>query len=144
MAIPDRLTTTVSTEGHVILPQAIRRALRWEAGMRLVVEPTRDGVELKPLPAFVETRPEDVFGSLAWKGEPKSLAAMEAGALEEAKRHDGGGRRQSDYCPRTAGSTSAANRSAAACASGFAAAKFGPMTANFSIPSSTRSPSPPI
>lgn len=90
MATPDRLTTTVSTKGQVILPQAIRRALRWEAGMRLVVEPTQEGVELKPLPAFVETRPEDVFGSLAWEGEPKSLAEMEAGVLEEAKRRDAG------------------------------------------------------
>lgn len=90
MAIPDRLTTTVSAEGLVILPQAIRRALRWEAGMRLLVEPTRDGVELKPLPAFVETRPEDVFGSLEWKGEPKSLTEMETGALEEAKRREAG------------------------------------------------------
>ncbi len=86
MAVPEQLTTTVSTKGQVILPKAIRRALRWGAGTRLVVENTPDGVVLKPEPAFVATRPEDVFGCLAGNGPPKSLADMEAGILEEAKR----------------------------------------------------------
>ena len=86
MSVPERLTTTISTKGQVILPKAIRRALRWEAGMRLVVENTLEGVLLKPMPVFVETRPEDVFGRLACNGAPKSLAEMEAGVLAEAKR----------------------------------------------------------
>ena len=82
----ETLTTTVSTKGQVILPKALRRALRWEAGMRLTVENTPDGVLLKPLPAFSETRPEDVYGRLASSGAPKSLAEMEAGVLAEARR----------------------------------------------------------
>ena len=90
MSTPERLTTTVSTKGQVILPKAIRRALRWEAGMRLVVENTPEGVLLKPLPAFAETRSEDVFGRLACDGAPKSLADMEAGVLAEAKRRHAG------------------------------------------------------
>ena len=90
MPIPERLTTTVSTKGQVILPKAIRQALRWEAGMQLVVENTSEGVLLKPLPAFAETRPEDVFGSLARDGAPKSLADMDAGVLAEAKRRHAG------------------------------------------------------
>ena len=65
MSAPERLTTTVSSKGQVVLPKAIRRALRWEAGMRLVIENTPEGVLLKALPAFAETRPEDVFGRLA-------------------------------------------------------------------------------
>ena len=90
MSTPERLTTTVSTKGQVILPKAIRRALRWEAGMQLVVENTPEGVLLKPLPAFAETLPEDVFGRLACDGAPKSLADMEAGVLAEAKRRHAG------------------------------------------------------
>ena len=90
MTVPERLTTTVSTKGQVILPKAIRRALRWEAGMRLVVENTLEGVLLKPMPVFVETRTEDVFGRLACNGAPKSLAEMEAGVLAEAKRRHAG------------------------------------------------------
>ncbi len=90
MSVPERLTTTISTKGQVILPKAIRRALRWEAGMRLVVENTLEGVLLKPMPVFVETRTEDVFGRLACNGAPKSLAEMEAGVLAEAKRRHAG------------------------------------------------------
>ena len=80
------LTTTVSTKGQVILPKALRQALHWEAGTRLTVESTPDGVLLKPRPAFPETRPEDVYGRLAPRGAPKSLAEMEAGVLREARR----------------------------------------------------------
>ena len=92
MWVPERLTTTVSTKGHVILPKAIRRSLGWEAGMRLVVESTAEGVLLRPEPVFAETRPENVFGRLAGKGAAKSLAEMEAGILAEARRrHRAGG-----------------------------------------------------
>ena len=90
MSVPERLTTTISTKGQVILPKAIRRALRWEAGMRLVVENTIEGVLLKPMPVFVEARTEDLFGRLACNGAPKSLAEMEAGVLAEAKRRHAG------------------------------------------------------
>ena len=90
MSVPERLTTTISTKGQVILPKAIRRALRWEAGMRLVVENTLEGVLLKPMPVFVEAGPEEVFGRLACNSAPKSLAEMEAGVLAEAKRRHAG------------------------------------------------------
>ncbi len=88
--MPERLTTTLSTKGRVVLAKAIRRALRWEAGTRLVVESTPEGVLLKPLPAFAETRPEDVFGCLACDGAPRSLADMDAGVLAEARRRSRG------------------------------------------------------
>ena len=86
MSISERLTTTVSTRGQVVLPKAIRRALRWEAGTRLAVENTPEGVLLKPAPVFSGSRPADVFGCLAGDGPPKSLAEMEAGVLAEARR----------------------------------------------------------
>ena len=90
MQVLEALTTVVSTKGQVILPKAIRRALRWETGTRLMVESTPDGVLLKPLPEFPETRPEDVYGRLAFRGAPKSLAEMEAGVLTEARRRHAG------------------------------------------------------
>jgi len=86
MAATDKLTTTVSTKGQVILPSAIRQRREWSAGTRLTVEETEDGVLLKPAPAFAETQPEAVFGALPYKGKPKSLAEMDAGVLAEAKR----------------------------------------------------------
>ena len=86
MAAPEKLTTTVSTKGQVILPKEIRRQRRWGAGTRLVIEDTPDGVLLKALPLFPETRPEDVFASLPHDGPPKSLEDMQAGILAEARR----------------------------------------------------------
>ena len=90
MPMSERLTITVSTKGRILLPKVIRRALRWEAGMRLIVENTPEGVLLRPEPAFEETRPEDVFGSLVCNGEPRSPAEMDAGVLAEAKRRHAG------------------------------------------------------
>lgn len=91
MTVSQRLTTTVSTKGQVILPKAIRRALHWEAGTRLVVESTPEGVLLKPARVFAETRPDDVFGRLACDGPPRSLEEMEAGVVAEARRRHAGG-----------------------------------------------------
>jgi AbrB family looped-hinge helix DNA binding protein len=81
-----RLTTRVSTKGHVILPKAIRQQRRWKPGTRLVVENTPDGVLLKAAPLFAPTLPEDVYGSLPLPRAPKTLEEMEAGIVAEAKR----------------------------------------------------------
>jgi AbrB family looped-hinge helix DNA binding protein len=86
MATPERLTTTVSTKGQVILPKTIRDQRHWGAGMRLVVEGTADGVLLRAAPIFAPTRPEEVFASLPHDGTPKSLAEMDSGIAAETKR----------------------------------------------------------
>ena len=86
MAGAEKSTTTVSTKGQVILPKAIRQRRAWDAGTRLVVEETPEGVLLRPAPAFAETRPQDVFASLSYSGKPKTLEEMEAGILAEARR----------------------------------------------------------
>ncbi|MCP9231579.1 AbrB/MazE/SpoVT family DNA-binding domain-containing protein [Mesorhizobium sp. M0904] len=86
MAAAEKLVTTVSTKGQVILPSSIRKRREWDAGTRLLVEDTPEGVLLKPAPVFAETRPEDVFGSLRYSGRPKTLEEMDAGVLAEARR----------------------------------------------------------
>jgi AbrB family looped-hinge helix DNA binding protein len=86
MADPEKLTTIVSTKGQVILPETIRRQRRWDAGTRLLVEDTPDGVPLKSDSAFARRRPEDVFASLPYSGAPKTIEDMEAGIVAEAKR----------------------------------------------------------
>ena len=84
-------TTTLSTKGQVILPKPIREALGWDAGARLIVERTPEGVLLKPVSSFPGTHPDDVFGCLDFDGAPKSLAEMEAGIMAEARRRHAGG-----------------------------------------------------
>jgi AbrB family looped-hinge helix DNA binding protein len=86
MSAKRKLTTTVSTKGQVILPKAIREQRRWPAGTELIVEDSPDGVLLKQKPVFAPTRPEDVFGSLRYRGPAKSIAEMDAGIATEAKR----------------------------------------------------------
>lgn len=89
MAATDKLTTIVSTKGQVILPSSVRRRREWKAGTRLTVEETSEGVLLKPAPAFDATRPEQVFGVLAYRGKPKTLEEMDESVLAEARRrHD--------------------------------------------------------
>ena len=86
-------TTTVSTKGQVILPKAIRDLLHWDSGTRLAVRHTADGVLLTRLSgAFAPTRPDDVFGCLAYDGEPKSVEQMDAGIAAEARRRHASGR----------------------------------------------------
>ncbi|WP_158742919.1 AbrB/MazE/SpoVT family DNA-binding domain-containing protein [Acidisphaera sp. L21] len=81
------LTTTVSTKGQVILPKAVRDRLHWDAGTRLVVEHTADGVLLRPLvDVFAPTRSEDVFGCLHYAGPAKSVEEMDAGVQQEVKQ----------------------------------------------------------
>jgi AbrB family looped-hinge helix DNA binding protein len=87
MPSPERVTTIISTKGQVILPKAIRQQWRWGAGTRLMVENTEEGVLLRPASLFPETRSDEVFAILAYRGKPKSLEDMEAGILAEAKRH---------------------------------------------------------
>jgi AbrB family looped-hinge helix DNA binding protein len=86
MSAPEKLTTTVSTRGQVVLPKAIRRQRRWKAGTCLVVQDTPEGVLLKPAPLLPETKPQDVYGSLPYRGAPKTLEDMEAGIAAEARR----------------------------------------------------------
>ena len=87
------LTTTISTKGQVILPKPVRDRLRWDAGTRLSVEQTADGVLLRSLDAvFAPTSPEAVFGYLPHTGAAVSLERMEAGIVAEAKRRHARGR----------------------------------------------------
>lgn len=86
MATSEKLTTTVSTKGQVILPKEVRRRRRWGSGTRLVIEDTPEGVLLKDLPLFPETSPEDVFASLPHRGAPKSIEQMKGGIAAEARR----------------------------------------------------------
>lgn len=87
MARAENLITTVSTKGQVILPKTVCQRREWKAGTRLIVEKTPDGVLLRRAPAFALTQADDVFSTLPFNGEPKTLEEMEAGILAEARRY---------------------------------------------------------
>ncbi|HEY4113523.1 MAG TPA: AbrB/MazE/SpoVT family DNA-binding domain-containing protein [Rhizomicrobium sp.] len=87
-----KATTVVSTKGQVILPKAIRDQRHWKPGTKLTVEDTVDGVLLKPESLFPPTRPEDVFGCLKYKGQPKTIEEMNAAIAAEVRRRRARGR----------------------------------------------------
>jgi AbrB family looped-hinge helix DNA binding protein len=82
----EKLTTTLSTKGQLILPKTVRQQRHWQPGTRLVVENTADGVLLTEAPAFTRTRPEDVFGLLRRPGRAKTLKEMDAAIAAEVQR----------------------------------------------------------
>lgn len=86
MGAHDRITTTVSTKGQVILPKAIRDQKHWGAGTKLLVEETADGVLLKPAPIFPATDLDAVFGSLRSDRPALSVEDMNAVIAREAAR----------------------------------------------------------
>ncbi|MBN9142380.1 MAG: AbrB family transcriptional regulator [Novosphingobium sp. 63-713] len=86
MSIQERVTTTVSTKGQVILPKAIRDQRHWPAGTRLIVEERPEGVLLKSMPAFAATDMDAVFGSLRPNGPSLSIEDMNTVIDVEAKR----------------------------------------------------------
>ena len=90
MTTTERLTTTLSTKGQVILPKAIRQKRNWRPGARLIVEDTSEGVLLKAAPLFAPTAIEAVFGALAYSGRPKTIEEMDATILAEARRRNAG------------------------------------------------------
>ena len=92
MVAGERLTTTVSTKGQVILPKAIRQRRNWATGTRLVVEDTPQGVLLKAAPVFAPTRLEDVARMLAYRGRPKTIEEMDAAITAEVRRRRARGR----------------------------------------------------
>jgi len=92
MATAEKLTTTLSTKGQVILPAEIRRRRHWDVGTKLMVEDTPDGVLLKAAPLFAPTKMEDVFGSLPHDGPPMTLEEMDAAIEAEVMRRHARGR----------------------------------------------------
>ncbi len=81
------MTTTVSAEGRVVLPEAVCERMGWGAGTRLAGEVTAEGVLPTPTGVvFAATRAEDVFGCLGPVERARSVEEMEAGIAAEARR----------------------------------------------------------
>ena len=72
------LTTTVSTKGQVVIPKAMRDALRWPDGMTLVVEQNARGIMLSPAKQhFPLTSRDEVRGCMGYKGSALSLEEID-------------------------------------------------------------------
>jgi AbrB family looped-hinge helix DNA binding protein len=84
--------TLLSSKGQVILPKALRDAHHWQAGTRLEVLDTADGVLLKPVVVRQATALspglEAIRRRLDYHGPAVSLEDMNAAVLQEAKNRN--------------------------------------------------------
>ncbi len=87
------LRTKLSTKGQVVLPKEVRRRLKWEPGVELVIEETPRGVLLKRAKPFPPTTIEQVAGMLHRPGmKTVTIEEMNEGIVAEARRRHALGR----------------------------------------------------
>ena len=79
-------TTKLSSKGQIVLPSSIRQARKWKPGTELAVENRPEGVLLRPLKPFAETKLADVVGSTGYRGPRRTLKDMESAILREARK----------------------------------------------------------
>ena len=79
--------TRLSNKGQVVIPKAVRILHGWEAGLEFVIENVDDGIKLKPIMPYKETKIEDVIGCVGYTGHRKSLQDMEAAIVKGAKEN---------------------------------------------------------
>ena len=114
-------TTTLSSKGQVIIPKALRAALRWAPGTQLEVHDTPEGVLLRPAAlATKASLPEGLAAirrRVAYVGPTVSLEDMDTAVLRLAA--------QAAQGARVASGTKAASRRAAQAPAPVAARKRG-------------------
>jgi AbrB family looped-hinge helix DNA binding protein len=80
------METTLSSKGQIVIPREIRVSHGWTPGCRFSIFDEGDMIVLKPSVSKNTTTLEDVVGCAGYNGPKKSLADMDAGILEEARR----------------------------------------------------------
>jgi len=78
--------TRLSSKGQVIIPQNIREAHKWQPGLEFNVIDTEQGLLLTPRMPFKPTSTNEVLGCANYKGNKKSLKAMQEGIAKGAKK----------------------------------------------------------
>jgi AbrB family looped-hinge helix DNA binding protein len=78
-------TTRLSHKGQVVIPKHVREAHGWEPGLEFVVEDMHDGIRLKPLKPYRESKIMEVLGCLNYKGPKRSLRDMDSAIVKGAK-----------------------------------------------------------
>ena len=81
-------STLLSQKGQVVLPKALRDALRWQPGTRLYVQTTPDGLLLTAAAEVKTGDPRAVADCAAYRGPKRSVEDM-ADAIRKgvAARH---------------------------------------------------------
>ena len=82
--------TSLSSKGQVIIPKAMRDARHWQAGTRLEVTDTAEGLLIKPVQTQIKAAlPQGlaaIRSRIAYAGPVRSLEEMNEAVLKEAQR----------------------------------------------------------
>jgi len=78
--------TRLSNKGQVVIPARLRHPLGWQAGVEFTVEQIEGGLALRPIGDGAMTAIDEVYGSIAYAGPPKSLHEMEEAIVSAARR----------------------------------------------------------
>jgi AbrB family looped-hinge helix DNA binding protein len=80
--------TTLSTKGQIVVPKAMRDQKRWQAGTRLVLKDTPEGILITPEQAEKIYTVEDIIGILRNDGPRVTIEQMnEAGPKGAVERY---------------------------------------------------------
>jgi len=80
------METRLSSKGQVVIPRQIRQSHGWRPGVTFTIIEEGDRLILKPVVGRATVDIKDVIGCAGYVGEKKSLAEMDAGIVEEAKK----------------------------------------------------------
>jgi AbrB family looped-hinge helix DNA binding protein len=79
--------TRLSNKGQIVIPKAVRVLHGWKAGLEFVIEDVGDGIKLKPIKPYKETKIDEVIGCVGYEGPKRSLKHMEAAIAKGAKEN---------------------------------------------------------
>ena len=80
--------TTLSTKGQIVVPKSMRDQKRWQAGTRLVLKDTPEGILITPEQAEKIYTVDDIIGILRHDGPPMTIEKMnEAGPKGAVERY---------------------------------------------------------
>ena len=79
--------TRLSNKGQIVIPKAIRVLHGWKAGLEFVIENVGDGIKIRPIKPYEETKMDEVVGCVGYEGPRKSLKDMEAAIEKGAKEN---------------------------------------------------------
>ena len=80
------MQTTLSSKGQIVIPRQIRLNHGWKPGVSFTVTEEGDTIVLKPTLVRKMTTLEEVIGCAGYTGPVVTLADMDAGVLEEARK----------------------------------------------------------
>lgn len=81
-------TTKLSSKGQIIIPKTLRSRYNWNAGQKLSVIDTGDGILLKPSRPFKNSQLDQVAGILKYSGKPLSMDEMEEAIKKGILEHE--------------------------------------------------------